>query len=229
MKALSTLLILTIISFAGVSQKRDVDVSGFTELSFAVPGTVYLSQGNEEKVVVDCDDEIFDNLEFELSGDRLTIKREGRWNWRDGFRSSDLDVYITMRDIERLSLSGSGQIESEDQLDTDEIRLSVSGSGDMELDLNSNEIDIRISGSGTIELDGSSEFTKARISGSGKVRAQDMKSKIFEASISGSGNCYVTVEEEVSASISGSGNVYYDGDPKRVISNSSGSGKIKRM
>ncbi|MEP5613439.1 MAG: head GIN domain-containing protein [Cyclobacteriaceae bacterium] len=229
MKALSTLLILTAISINVSAQRRTIDVSNFSEFSFAVSGNVYLTQGSEEKVEVECSDEIFDKLEFDLSGDRLTIRKDRNWNWRDGFRDSELDVYITMKDIERLTVSGSGSISSENQLSTDDLRLSVSGSGDMELDLNSSEVDIRISGSGSIRLDGTADKTEASISGSGKVKAEDMKSRIFEASISGSGNCYVYATEEVRAKISGSGSVYYNGNPERVNSNASGSGKVKRM
>jgi len=229
MKALSTLIILLVISVNVSAQKRNIDVSNFSELAFSVAGNVYLTQGSEEKVEVECSDEIFEKLEFDLSGDRLTIRKDRNWNWRDGFRSSDLDVYITMKNIERLSVSGSGTISSENQLNTDDLRLSVSGSGDMELDLNSSEVDIRISGSGSIRLDGTADKTEASISGSGKVKAEDMQTRIFEASISGSGNCYVNATEELRAKISGSGNVYYNGKPDRVNSNSSGSGKVKRM
>ena len=90
-------------------------------------------------------------------------------------------------------------------------------------------MDIILSGSGSIELEGSGAEVYARISGSGKIRADDLKVEVLEASISGSGSIYMTVAEEIDASISGSGNVYYDGDPDRVHSNSSGSGKVRRM
>ncbi len=229
MKAPVLITLLALISVSVSAQKRTIDESGFSELSFAVAGNVYLRQGNDEKVEVDCSDEVFERLEFEKSGDRLTIKRKGKWNWRDSFRNSDLDVYITMKDIERISVSGSGNVSSEEQLDTDDLRLSVSGSGDIELDLKSRDIVMRISGSGDINLSGTSENTEARISGSGKIRAEDMEAKSFEASISGSGSCYVTVTEEVIANISGSGRVYYNGNPDRIISNSSGSGRIKKL
>ena len=57
----------------------------------------------------------------------------------------------------------------------------------------------------------------ARISGSGKVKAEDLQVNDFEARISGSGNVYISVIEEITANISGSGSVYYAGDPDRVI------------
>ncbi len=229
MKTLLTLLLITTIALPSLAQKRSIDVGSFNELSLGISATVYLKQGSDERVEIECDDDLFDKIEFEMKGDRLVIKKEGKWNWNDGWRRSEVDIYVTMKDIEELSVSGSGLIESDGKLETEDVRLSVSGSGDMDLDISSDEMDLRISGSGSIQLNGNAREAEARISGSGRVKAEDLTVKVFEASISGSGSCYITATEEVSANISGSGSVYYSGEPDRVISNSSGSGKVKKM
>lgn len=229
MKTFITLLLSVAICLPALSQKRTVDVGNFSELSLGIPGTLYLKQGSSNKVEIECDDDIFEEIEFEERGDRLAIKREGNWNWNNGWRRSEVNVYVTMRTIEELSVSGSGSMESDGKLETDDVELSVSGSGDMELDMQSNEMEMRISGSGSIRLNGSAKEAQARISGSGRVKAEDLTVKYFSARISGSGSCYITATDEIEASISGSGSVYYSGDPDRVISNSSGSGKVRKM
>lgn len=229
MKTLTTLILSIIIALPSFGQKRTVDVNNFTELSLGISGTVYLKQGSSNKVEIECDDDIFEEIEFEMRGDRLVIKKEGKWNWSNGWRRSEVDIYITMKSIEALAVSGSGYIESDGELNTEDIKLSVSGSGDMELDVDSDEMDLRISGSGSIRLNGTAEEAEARISGSGRVKAEDLTVKYFEARISGSGSCYITATDEIDASISGSGSVYYSGEPKRINSSSSGSGKVRRM
>ncbi|MEO9870412.1 head GIN domain-containing protein [Ekhidna sp.] len=229
MKTLITLLLSIIIVFPSLGQGRTVDVGSFSELSLGISGTVYLKQGSTQSVEIECDQDIFDKIEFEIRGDKLVIKKEGKWNWNDGWRRSEVDIYITMDEIEGVSVSGSGSIESDGMLKTEDVRLSVSGSGNMELDLNSDEMDLRISGSGSIRLNGEANEAEAKISGSGRVKAEDLTVKIFQASISGSGSCYITATDEVSANISGSGSVYYAGNPDRVVSNSSGSGKVRKM
>ncbi len=229
MKTLITLLLSITISIPAFSQKRMVDVGNFSELSLGIAGTVYLKQGSTNKVEIECDDDIYDEIEFELRGDRLVIKKEGDWNWGNGWRKSEVDIYVTMKTIEGLSVSGSGLIEGQGKFETEDIKLSVSGSGDMELELESDEMELRISGSGSIRLGGNAQEAEARISGSGKVKAEDLTVKVFSARISGSGSCYVNATDEIEASISGSGSVYYSGNPDRVISNSSGSGKVRKM
>lgn len=229
MKTFITLLLTASLIVPSFGQKRTVDVGNFSELSLGIAANLYLKQGADTKVEVECDDDIFDEIEFEVKGDRLVIKKDGNWNWGGGWRKSEVTVYVTMNEIEELSVSGSGNIEGEGRLRTEDVQLSVSGSGDMDLEMESDELEMRISGSGSIRLNGSAEEAEARISGSGRVKAEDMTVRTFQARISGSGSCYITATDEIEANISGSGSVYYAGDPKRVISNSSGSGKVKRM
>lgn len=229
MKTQLILILFSLVCFGSYAQKRTIDVKDFSELSLGIPGTLYLTQGSNESVEIECSDSAFDKIEFELSGDRLTIKRKDRgWSWSNSLRG-DIDIYVTMKDIERLSVSGSGFIEGQNTINTRDLTLSISGSGDMELDLDGDEVETRISGSGSIILEGQAERTESRISGSGKVKAEDLSVRTYKASISGSGSCYITASEEVIANISGSGTVYYKGNPDKVISNSSGSGKIRKL
>lgn len=228
MKAKITFLIITIMALGVSAQKRTIDVSEFSELSFGIPGVLYLTQGSNEKVEIECSDSVFERIEFEMKGDKLVIRNENNSGWKNGFKGSDVRIYVTMKDIEHIGVSGSGSVEGKNTINTDDLQLAVSGSGDIDLNVTAREVALRISGSGSIRLDGEAERSDARISGSGKVRADDFSVKTFEASISGSGSCYITASEEITAKISGSGSVYYSGDPDRLVSNSSGSGKIRR-
>jgi hypothetical protein len=93
----------------------------------------------------------------------------------------------------------------------------------------SGEASFGISGSGKISATGSSDKVKTSISGSGKLLAADFATKSCHVRISGSGDVEINVKDELDASISGSGSVSYKGDPSRVNSHSSGSGKVRKM
>jgi len=227
---LALILIFTTLTSISFAQKRSIDVSDFSKFSLGVSADTYLMQGSKNEVVIDCDDDDFEKLDIKVSGDKLIIRQKnkngwGSWSWGN----SDIEIYITMKEIEGLYVSGSGNIESKGSLTTEDLDLGVSGSGDIELDVDANDVSFRISGSGSISLDGSGDEAKARISGSGKIKAEGFEVNSFDASISGSGSCYITAKEEVIANISGSGNVFYKGDPDSVQSNSSGSGKIRKL
>ncbi len=222
---LAAMLIVTSVA----AQKTEIRVDDFSELTFGTSGVLYLTQGNETKIVVEADEDILEKIDFDQRGDRMVIRNRNNRGWNRGWGKYDLKIYVTMREISAITLSGSGPIYSESLLKTDDLEVKLSGSGSMELEVESNDLEIGISGSGSIEMEGTGDDVYARISGSGKIKADDLEVKSLDARISGSGNIYMTVEDEIEASISGSGSVYYKGDPDRVINSSSGSGKIRRM
>jgi len=147
-----------------------------------------------------------------------------------------------------LSVSGSGSLEAEIEASGDvdadvsgsgSLKLKgkcqgfdsdLSGSGDIKLDLAiSNEADFSVSGSGKVQASGSASQVKATISGSGKVLAANMEASRCEVRISGSGDVEINVKNELDANITGSGTVGYKGNPSKVQSNSSGSGKVSKL
>ena len=145
------------------AQKETRNVAEFTKISFATSGNLYLIQGNTQSVVLEGDD--LDEYKTEVSGGRLKIGRKSNnWSWNN----RKIDVYITIKKLEGLSVSGSGEVHGQTKFTTDELDLSVSGSGDIELDVDADEIETGISGSGKVKLSGNVGYHSVSISGSGK-------------------------------------------------------------
>jgi len=227
---MKTLLASAIILMSALTlhAQRTVDVEDFTKISFGVPGTLYLTQGSQNKVEVHADEETMDRIEVVQESGRLKIRNKNNYGW-GSWNSSKVTVYVTMKTVEALSVSGSGSIVGKNAIKSDDMDLDVSGSGSIEMDLNAANVDISISGSGEVTLNGSGQRADVDISGSGEVKGEGFSVDVFEADISGSGTCYITANTEIDADISGSGSIYYKGNPDRVNSRSSGSGKVRKL
>jgi len=205
--------------------KETRDVSGFTKVSFGVSGDLYINLGSEFSVVLEGDRSLLENIETDVSGGKLVIKkRNQRWNINE-----KVTVYIIMPEVRGVAVSGSGKAEIRDAVKTDDLNLSVSGSGKLfTSDLVVTNIDCSISGSGDIILMGNGNITNGdlSISGSGNYRGETAKIGSLGISISGSGSCICNVAESLKASVSGSGSVTYLGNPK-VDARISGSGRVR--
>ena len=223
-------LILTLsvfLAFQGWAQdKQTRNVDDFSYISFGISGDLYVTQGNDVKVVLEGDEEDLDRISTEVSGNKLRISTKGT-NW--GWNFSKIKVYITVKDFDGISVSGSGDAISQGVLKGDNVDLSVSGSGDMELKLEATDVEMSISGSGSISLVGNGNSAEMSISGSGKLDAEDFVVESVELRISGSGSAWVHATKELESRISGSGSVRYAGDPDKVYNKSSGSGSVRKM
>jgi hypothetical protein len=225
-----SVIIVAMTVTTGFSSGQDVvketrNVSGFKRVSFGVAGNLYITLGSEFKVVLEGEKSLLEDIITEVSGGRLVIKKE---NWRLNMNEK-VTVYVTMSEIEGLSVSGSGRAEIKDAVKTDNLALSVSGSGKLyTTDIATGSLDCGISGSGDIIIGGNGNASKAdiSISGSGNYSGESLKIGSAGISISGSGNCTCNVSETLRASVSGSGNVSYLGSPK-IDARVSGSGHVR--
>jgi len=221
--------LLTVFSTAFIygqsTEKETRNLSGFTKVSFGVPGNLYIHLGSDYKVVLEGDKDFLAEIETEVTSGKLVIKKD---SWTN-FSNKKVVVNITMPSLEGLGVSGSGQAEVIDALRAGELSLGVSGSGKLFLnDLSAESIDCGISGSGDVIIKGNGSTGEAdiSISGSGNYTGEMLKIDIADISISGSGSCHCHVTGSLEAHVSGSGNVTYLGNPK-VDARVSGSGRVR--
>lgn len=142
--------------------------------------------------------------------------------------SGKMEVKVEARGEMEADVSGSGTMIFEGTCA--DIDADVSGSGDMRLTLGSTgEASFEVAGSGSIQVRGSANTMETSISGSGVVRGGDFQTKVCKVRITGSGNVEVGVSDELDVNITGSGSVSYRGNPNKVNSHSTGSGRVRKM
>ena len=202
--------------------ERKVDLSRFTGISIPGSAKVYLTQGSEQMVRIEGQENIIDNLILDVSGGVWRIAGK-----KSVWRSETLKIYITIEDLSLIKISGSGDVFTQNHFQGKrDLELRISGSGTVKLDIEVDDVDGSVSGSGDIYLAGSADKLNLGISGSGKIKAEKMKAQNADLHISGSGNMNVWVVENLDATISGSGSVYYTGNP-RINTRVSGSGNVR--
>lgn len=222
---------LFVLSLAkGVSGKEEIrKVSPFSEISLAISGTVYLEQGIKQSVRIVARDETLEKIITEVNNRTLKIRFPNSSIF-NRTNPGKIEIYITVPEIDGLSVSGSGDIVAP-EIRTRILDLAVSGSGNIKIDeLQSERIKGAVSGSGSVTIGdgGIADELKVNISGSGNFNAAGFEASEVAVQISGSGNCRVNTNGTLKARIAGSGNVYYRGNPT-IESSVAGSGKVREM
>ncbi len=206
---------------------QDRSISGFSAVQSSGFFDVYLSSGASQSVRVEADDNLHGYIETRVNGSELEI------DTKEGYRiktDKDIKIYITSPEFNKVHLSGSGNIISQNQINgNDKIDLSVSGSGNIKVDLHAPIVDAQMSGSGDIDLSGEAKKFEGSLSGSGNIRAMDLKTEETAIRISGSGNADVYASTKLDVRVTGSGDVRYKGGVQQVTSNITGSGSVKKM
>ncbi|MGI4751232.1 MAG: head GIN domain-containing protein [Janthinobacterium lividum] len=207
-------------------ETQDRKVSGFHAVSSSGSFDVVLKQGNTEAVKVEADAEVINEIVTEVKGGTLQIHSKNTHNWGNFWNNRHIKIYVIAKDLNSISLSGSGDFRIEDQFNAKDLELRISGSGDFNGAINVKTVAVSISGSGDFKLSGKAEESTVGISGSGDFNAENLMTRSTAIRVSGSGNANVYASEKLDATVNGSGDVHYGGHPKSVSKAAHGSGDI---
>jgi hypothetical protein len=218
-------------------------VGEFNSIELEFPADLYVTQGNRNRVRIEMEDNIFEDMELDVVGSVLTISAK---NYTCYLNKEPINVYVTMEEVESLSIIGSGNIVGETKIVSDELELDVIGSGNIDLDVDANALDAAIDGSGKITLDvdadaldaaiigsgnillnGGAAEQKSSITGSGSIDADNLVSNNADIDIEGSGTVKVNAKN-LDINIAGSGTVLYKGEPESLSKTIEGSGTIEK-
>lgn len=200
----------------------------FKGVNLCISADVTISQGENQQVEIEADQQVIGMIETLVKDNTLTIKAKNGIFQNPG----SAKINITIPVIESLFVTGSGDITGATPIHTDEIEIFISGSGSVTLqELNANDVSTTITGSGNILLAVSSPVNgklEGTITGSGDLDTEKLPVDNVDITITGSGTAKVTALSELQTNITGSGSVYYKGNP-RINASSTGSGRTKAM
>ncbi len=203
---------------------QTITLEALKGINLAIAGDVILTQGNIQKIELEGQKNILDNIKRDV--------KNGVWGiaFDENVRESKhVTIRITLATLEQIGLSGSGEISSTNTFSgLNNLDINMAGSGEVHMSYQAQKSEVNLSGSGEVELSGTSKEFSIKMSGSGEVSAADLKTDNCDVHISGSGDAKVNANNQLSSFISGSGDVEYSGSPS-VNAKISGSGEVTKI
>ncbi len=203
-------------------------VSNFSNVVLAGVGELSITQGDNESLTIEADDNLMPLITTKVENGTLTI---GLDTTRGTFTinpSRPIKYTLQVKTLNSLQLSGAGNI-SAPSLKSESLIVSSSGAGNLNLaQLDTKTVNVTLSGAGNISLNGQVESQTATLTGLGSYTASDLKSNTARVTISGAGSATVWAAQTLNITLSGVGSVSYYGSPQ-VTQQISGVGSIKKL
>jgi len=201
---------------------QNYDLSGFDSVTVADGADLLFTQGDVYSVRVEAEDNVLELLEVEVDERGLEVGVEDFVSLRN---TKPILVYVTMPEVATLTVEGSGNIESFDEIASDRLILRIFGSGSIDIMAQGGDVDTKILGSGDIHVSGEAVNHNAIIEGSGRINGASLEVQNAVAEIMGSGNIELYATEMLDVTITGSGRVKNSGGAV-VTQRVSGSGEV---
>lgn len=185
-----------------------------------------LVAGNEGQIKLEGESNLLPYVITEVKNGSLYIKTEKGKNLSPS-KNQTIKITIPFKDLDQVSLSGSGDLWNTDTITSSNLEVYLSGSGDIILDIATKNATGKVTGSGDLTLKGSTTDLIAGVTGSGDFHGFNLQATNADVSVTGSGDVEIVCNGHLKARVTGSGDVEYKGNPKSEDSKVTGSGSIE--
>jgi hypothetical protein len=216
-----------IVRGSGTIENETYLVSGFDQVSICCGMQLFLTQGTEEYLEIEADDNLLPEIEATVTDGELTIRYEGQFGAQ--YRPSrPVQVRVGIMEVRGLNVSGGGRVETS-SIETDDLVVNLSGGSRAVISvLTADEIQVNISGGGRATINGSVMEQNVNLSGGSNYHAEDLESQEAWMGLSGGSRSVIWVSEALEANLSGGSRLEVYGDPT-ISERSSGGSQLIRL
>lgn len=210
-------------SIKGNGEKSNItrNIDNYDKITVAGPFEINLVKGIEGKLEITIEENLEEYLVTKVKDGKLLIR------WKECCKINPrkkVSITIPFKNIEALTLAGSGEIKNKDKITSNDFTIKLAGSGNINLLLSSKQVKCTMAGSGTVSLEGDSVDFECSKAGSGDYFGYDFICRNIDIEGAGSGDAQVNATDVLEAKIAGSGNIYYKGNPTKNSIKNVGSG-----
>jgi len=190
---------------------KEIGVNSFVRLHVSLSGKVELVQADEEKVVIETDENLMDYMQIENSGRTLYVTTEGKWRV-PGFTSLKVTIYYRQLYTiyyasEKSSLVCANTLRSGEPV---EIKI-YSDKSTSSLDIDAAQVKLITACVGNVEIKGACNLLEINAKSQGNLDAKNMKAQNVVLKNYSQGDIDLFADETLTISNYGQGNIHYWG------------------
>ncbi len=195
----------------------------FTDIDTSRTVNVYLTQGAQESIKVEAQENLIDLVKTEIINGKLKVYLSSCIT-----NSEPINVYITTDKISSLTATSAGHIKGNNVINGDKIVINSNSAGSVDVEIDVNTAILDASSAGIISVRGTVDSLDIDAGSSGIINAYDLKAKNVKAEASSAGSIQVYALETLDADVSSMGKIQYKGSPTIIRSDISSLGIVQK-
>jgi Putative auto-transporter adhesin, head GIN domain len=205
-------------------QERKLEAS-FTKIEVRSWINVYITQSNEYKLAVGGNNaDGVSKIVTTVENGTLKITTNGL----SSFGKYKLNVYVSVKEIDNLMLSGACNVSIVDALSANKLNVQCSGASLLKGKIVTQNLDLKISGASDVKLSGNAINAEMQLSGASTLNAFELISDSINVSASGASDAKVNGNKLLQLNARGASTIIYDGAGKLENKSTSGASDIKK-
>jgi hypothetical protein len=206
---------------------REINVSTFVRLHLGCKGTVELHQSNQEKVIIEADENLMEYFSATNAGRTLFVSNTEGNIKRPVFTSCVIKVFLRQLNILYVRNDGGNVICPNEITLTEPLKITLQTSGQTELSVNAPYIKILNQAVGNTVLKGNAEKLEIKNMCHGNLDGAHMKAGELKIKNMAEGNTWLHADRSLVISHYGHGFIHYTGNAVVKDIKQYGSGEVK--
>lgn len=211
------------VSGNGNVTKETRKVETFDGIKASAGINVFLFQGNEEKVVVEADENLHDCIITEVKGSTLHCYIDCNVHF-----SREMNVYVNYKMLNKINASSGSDVSGETVLKTDLLNIDVSSGADVKIEVDAQTVYCDVSSGSDATIKGKAEHFQGSASSGADIKANELTVKTCDVNASSAGDIRITTTQRIKASASSGGDITYYGNPESEHIDESSGGDVSR-
>jgi hypothetical protein len=203
--------------------KKTRAVRSFDAVNASSGVNVYLFHGDEEKVVVETDQNLQECIRTEVRGSTLHCYFDCSVR-----KSTKANIYVNFKSLNKVNASSGSDVYGETVIKSENFRVDASSGSDVKLELDAGSVNANCSSGSDIVLKGKARHFDGNASSGSDIKAAGLTVETAKAIASSAGDIEIWVSDKIDANASSGGAITLHGNPIKQNVNSSSGGKVRQ-
>jgi hypothetical protein len=193
----------------------------FTKIKVSTGLDLYLSQGTENKITLEADENLHEIIFSKIENGELKIYSDKNiWN------AKAKKVYVTVKGLTSIVATSGSNVYTEEELSVENINIVSTSVADIDLNLNANSVISTATSGSDIKLNGTTiQHTCSATSGA-SIEAYDLTSENVTVNVTSGADINIYASVSLEAKATSGGDIDFKGNPKNVKKSSTSGGSI---
>lgn len=232
-KMLFLVLITTLLSscsvdmFNGINDDRNVVTKNrttnadFSKIKVNTGLELEISQGNENKIVLEADENLHDIIFTEVENGVLKIYSE-----KSIWKAKSKKVFVTVKNLHELSATSGVFVNNETIFKADTLTVIATSGAEINFSVEANSI-ITVATSGAdLKIAGKANYHNSNATSGASIRAKSLESATVFANVTSGADIDIFASETFNANATSGGDINYFGNPKKATKKTTSGGSI---
>lgn len=185
---------------------------------------VYLTQGNNESITIEADENLHELIITEVIDGVLKIHTSENIG-----RSTAKKIMVSFKDVNAITSTSGSDVYSTNTINANHLKLKSTSGSDMKLDVNTSVLECESTSGSDLRLSGKTVKLIAEATSGSDIKASDLKAESSQVKATSGADITVNTSKELTAKASSGGDIKYYGNPEKVEKSDGVSGSIRKQ